>query len=160
MKTRIISALVVVALVTMATRSSAQNWTPAEKEVLQALETCAQVQKSENLDADMACYHDDFIGWSYGMPAPRDKSYLRARAPLDYAAQDLIAWSTQPLAIRIVGTVAVVHYYGYYLYRDKAGKDVGVRSRWTDVLVKQGGRWLWIADHGGSDPGTKPINPT
>lgn len=105
----------------------------------------------------MACYHDDFLGWANDMPAPRDKAWQRVRAPLDYAGSDVIASSIQPLAVRIYGNVAIVHYYLYRLSRDKAGKDIPARVRWTDVLLKQGNRWVWIADHGGADPGTKPI---
>jgi hypothetical protein len=71
----------------------------------------------------------------------------RVRAPL--RGTHLVAWSIQPLGIRIVGDVAIMHYY------DMAGKDNGVRSSWTDVLVKQGNRWRWIADHGGVDPASR-----
>jgi ketosteroid isomerase-like protein len=142
----------------VATAASAQSWSPAEREVLAAIDNCLQAGKAKNLEADLACTHDDFLGWSNDMPALRDKALIRAQAAIDYAARDLIAWSIQPLGIRIIGNVAVVHYYGYYLFRDKAGKDLPVRSRWTDIMTKQGNRWVWIADHGGSDPGTKPID--
>jgi ketosteroid isomerase-like protein len=135
----------------------AQTWSPAQREVLQSLENCNRAAQTKNLEAELACYHEDFLGWAIDMPALRDKAWQRAQAPLEYAANDIVAWSVQPLAVLIHGNVAVVHYYQYVLSRDKAGKDTPARVRWTDVLLKQGNRWVWIADHGGTDPGTKPV---
>lgn len=31
-------------------------------------------------------------------------------------------------------------------------KEKGVGGRWTDVLKKQGDKWVLIADHGGATP--------
>jgi|GEM_PF-363695 len=139
-----------------ATAAQAQNWSPVEKEVLQAIDACVESARSKNLEGLMACHHDDFLGWENGMPGLRDKSFARSRAPLDFAARDLVSWSIQPLGIRVHGNVAIVHYYEYRVYREKDGKDTSTRSRWTDIMLKQGNKWVWIADHGGADPGNKP----
>lgn len=138
------------------TAAQAQNWSPVEKEVLQAIETCLETVRSKNLEGFMACHHDDFLGWDNGMPGPRDKSFARGSTSLNFAAGDLVAWSIQPLGIRVHGNVAIVHYYGYYAEREKGGKETRTRYRWTDIMLKQGNKWVWIADHGGADPGNKP----
>jgi len=132
----------------------AQTWSPAEKEVLQAIDDCLRAYKEENLEAWMACAHDDFVGFRYGSPNTWNNADLLKN--VNWENEDLIEWWIKPLAIRIVGDVAIIHYYGYSLDRDKDGKETRSRSRWTDIMVKQGGKWVWIADHGGSDPGVKP----
>ena len=35
-------------------------------------------------------------------------------------------------------------------------EEKNYRGRYTSVMVKQGGKWILIADHGGRDPGVKP----
>jgi hypothetical protein len=41
----------------------------------------------------------------------------------------------------------------YYtqVVKDGEGKEKTQRGRWTDILVKQDGRWVLIGDHGGSE---------
>ena len=124
--------------------------------MLQAIEDCESAYKEENLEAYLACYHDDYVGFVYGSPHTYSKAGMRKNFPLVWANLDVVEWWIAPLAIRIVGDVAIIHYYGNYLTRDKEGKETGSRSRWTDIMVKQGSKWVWIADHGGSDPGVKP----
>lgn len=65
-------------------------------------------------------------------------------------------WWIKPLAVRIIDDVAIIHYYNYTLSRNKDGKETRDRRRYMDVMVKQGGKWMWIADHGGQDPGVMP----
>ena len=134
----------------------AQTWSAAEKEVVQAIDDCITAYKEENLEAYMTCLHDDYVGFIYGRPATTNKADARKGFPLTWANEDLVEWWTKPLAIRIVGDVAIIHYYSYDVYLDKDGEEVQSRSRWTDIMVKQDGKWVWIADHGGPDPGVKP----
>jgi len=35
------------------------------------------------------------------------------------------------------------------LYNDSEGEQHTEQGRWTDILMKQDGKWLLIADHGG-----------
>jgi hypothetical protein len=56
----------------------------------------------------------------------------------------------KPVANRIFGDVAIVHYYYSMIYKDAEGKDKTDKGRWTDILLKQGNRWVMIGDHGGS----------
>jgi len=153
---RLILLTVGTCLLISSAQVQAQTWSPAEKEVLQAIDDCLRAAKEENLEAWMACTHDDFVGFGYGSPNTWNKADARKNVPLRWANQDLIEWWIKPLAIRIVGDVAIIHYYGHELNRDKDGKETRSRNRWTDIMVKQGGKWVWIADHGGADPGVKP----
>jgi hypothetical protein len=136
---------------------NAQNWTAAEQEVLQAMDDCLQASKDHNQEAFLACVHDDFAGWNYGMPAPRNKEAIRRSWGL--SDQELVTWWIQPLTIKIHGNVAVINSYGYFPYRGSEGEEEWTRARWTDVMLKQGNRWVYIADHGGDDSMLNPAGP-
>jgi ketosteroid isomerase-like protein len=49
------------------------------------------------------------------------------------------------------GDVAFVHYYYTTVKETQDGKKKTESGRWTDILLKQGTRWVMIGDHGGSD---------
>ena len=154
---RLIFLTVGMCLLISSAQVQAQTWSPAEKEVLQAIDDCQRANEEENLEAWMACFHDDYVSFGYGSPNTWNKADERKRFPLlVWANYDCIESWIKPLAIRIVGDVAIIHYYLYKVGRDKDGKDTDSRARWTDIMVKQGGKWVWIAAHGGSDPGVKP----
>lgn len=40
------------------------------------------------------------------------------------------------------------HYYTQVV-KNAEGKEENVEGRWTDILMKQGDRWVLIGDHGG-----------
>jgi hypothetical protein len=57
-----------------------------------------------------------------------------------------------PIAITITGNVAVVQ-YRYLSVSENHKKDrETVTGRYTDVRIKEAGRWLFIAWAGGDDP--------
>jgi ketosteroid isomerase-like protein len=72
------------------------------------------------------------------------------------AGWELVDWWIQPLAVKIYGNVAIVHHYCYYISRNPDGEEESGRVRWTDIVLKQGNRWVFIADHGGDDSLLKP----
>ena len=67
---------------------------------------------------------------------------IRARAVEDEALR--------PIDIKVHGDFAVVHYFYVEVLVDADGEETTEKGRWTDVLMKQNGKWVWIADHGGS----------
>jgi hypothetical protein len=45
--------------------------------------------------------------------------------------------------------MATALYIATYTQKNKeTGEEKTLTERWTDVLVREGGRWSWIADHG------------
>ena len=135
----------------------AQEWSSEQQEVLDAIDACIQASVDRQLEVGMACTHDDFSGWRYDLPALRDKKFQDREQARDFDSDNqLVDFSVQPLNVQIFDNVAIIHYYGYFYVRDGNGEVVGERSRWTDVMIRDGGRWVWISDHGGSDPGIGP----
>ena len=60
-----------------------------------------------------------------------------------------LVYDLQPAAIRVHGNVAIVHYHYTQIARDAAGKDKESSGRWSDILMKQGDKWVLIGDSGG-----------
>jgi hypothetical protein len=57
-----------------------------------------------------------------------------------------------PITVTITGNIAVAQ-YRYSIARENFKKErEAVTGRFTDVLVKEGGRWLFLAWAGGDDP--------
>jgi hypothetical protein len=42
-----------------------------------------------------------------------------------------------------------VHYYFTFLEKNAKGEEKTIQGRWTDILKKQGNRWVLIGDSGG-----------
>ena len=89
------------------------------------------------------CFHSDYTGWYAGDPLPLD---LQALKDATSAQEEITFLSARPLSIKIYGDVAVVHYTSHWR---EDGTTTVRWARWTDVAMKEGGRWSWIADAGG-----------
>jgi len=59
-------------------------------------------------------------------------------------------YDIQPLAIKIHGNVAIVHYSYTNVFKSGEEKEKVEQGRWTDILLKQGDKWVMIGDHGGA----------
>ena len=130
--------------------ASAQTWSAEQQEVWQALEGCWAHFVNENFDAALACHHEEFSGWLYGEPVPRDLNNVKALVPYFYETRDTRAYELRPIVIKVHGDVAVIHYFYIEVQEWAGGQEHIEQGRWTDVMLKQDGKWVWIADHGGS----------
>ncbi len=147
-------ALAAVMLATfLPVRAYGQEWSPAEQEVWQVQEACWQLFVSEDLERGLDCIHDDFLGWDLSMPEPIDKAGVRNEWVGFFATGDIVRHVIEPVGIAVFGDVAVVHYRYAVTMQDLDGVEREARGRYTDVLLKQGGRWVWIADVGGETGG-------
>ncbi len=128
----------------------AQEWSSAQQEVWRTVETYwGHFTKGEV--AEFASYfHDDFSGWVYNANMPRSREDVVTSVG-DLAAQyEFLHHEINPVGVTVHGDLAIVHYYFSYAVVDAEGKETAERGRWTDVLVRQGDRWMCIGDHGGS----------
>ena len=129
----------------------AQEWTTEQKEVWKNVETYWDLLASGDIDGFLGYFHDDFSGWRNDSPLPDDKN-TRAKAIKFFMSDtESLFYNIKPVAIKIHGDVAFVHYY--YVDLSRVGEEEEmVAGRWTDVLLKQGDKWVMIGDHGGADP--------
>ena len=124
----------------------AQQLTAVQQEVWDVVLACYDAHDSDDL---MACYHEDFLGWGLDNSVPMNKADKRAvNARVDESSENV--WQhLKPVSVDVRGDVAVVLYVQSFVDRDKAtGEETEGTVNWTDILVRDGGNWLWLADHG------------
>lgn len=99
-----------------------------------------------------ALVHANLKTWETGAPMPRDKASLKHWSRYDNESGNVLEYEIFPISTTITGNVAVVQYY-YQMARENYKKDrETVTGHYTDVLIKDGGRWQFIAWAGGDDP--------
>ena len=147
----VLSAAVLFGLVLQPAHS--QQWSQVQQEVWENVEAYWRLNANEDLEGFLSYLHEDFSGWTHSQDLPRDKEDMAMYLPLGFETTETLIYDVDPVGIKVYGEIAIVHYYYSKTYVDSSGtlkKDTG---QWTDILLKQGDRWVMIADHGGSDGG-------
>lgn len=130
----------------------AQEWSAEQKEVWENVEAYNILINSGNVEGFMAYIHPDYLGWSYSAPMPRDKVVTKRWWDYDVKVNKVLVYELNPVGIKIFGSTAFAHYLYSLIYKDQEGKEKKATGRWTDILLKQGDKWLLIGDHGGAMP--------
>ena len=136
-------------LIGSAIQVRAQEWSAAQKEVWQQVQAYWKLGADKNLDGFLAYFADDYVGWESNMPLPTTKAELRKWLEHDFKTNDTVVYEIKPVAIVIHGDVAFVDYYYSQIVKGADGKEKSEAGRWTDILMKQGDKWVLIGDHGG-----------
>ena len=134
-----------------ATVASAQTWSVEQKEVWQF--ELSQWKKGMEKDLTWVeeMVHPNALVWSKNMPGPRNKASFNRWVRYDSANTTTLQQELFPLGIVVQGNMAVVH-YRYQEARENTKKErKTVTGRFTDVLIKEGGRWMFITWAGGDD---------
>ena len=85
-------------------------------------------------------------------PGPQNKASLLRWNRYDSTNTTVLEQELFPIALTITGNIAVAQ-YRYSVARENFKKDrETVTGRYTDVFIREGGRWLFIAWAGGDDP--------
>jgi ketosteroid isomerase-like protein len=150
------SLLTLVALCALAllpARASAQEWSAAQKDVWKSVEAYWALDAAGNTAGFMEYFHADYSGWSVDNALPADKATVQRFIAHSHKTSKTLLHHIQPVAIKIHGDIAIVHYYWSEIARSEGDKEKARSGRWTDVLKKQGDRWVLVADHGGATPG-------
>ena len=126
-----------------------QEWSAAQKEVWKSVEAYNSLSDVGNVEGFMAYVHKDYMGWSYDSPLPMDKPAVRKFVEYEFKTSKTVLSDIRPVGIGIFGDIAIVDYYYVSIYKDAEGKEKSSSGRWTDILMKQGDKWVMIGDHGG-----------
>ena len=134
-------------------RAAAPSWSADERAAWAAVEEGWRALRAEDVDRFMATFHPQFLGWNMSRPAPLDVAAER-RGTREFLAQyDWESHTLEPVGIRIVGDVAIVHYRYREVTRPSAGGAVQQESgRATQVLRRVGGRWKTLTIMSGAAP--------
>ena len=148
MKLRYLFLTAALALLLTSSAAHAQQLSDAEKEVWQTVETYTKRFAENNVDGMMSYFHKDFTGWGAGAPVPSDFATRDKWVRFFVPKIKVLFYDLQPLAIKVHGDVAIVHYISSML--SVRGNEAAEWSstNWTDILKKDGGKWMLIGDHG------------
>jgi len=153
MSTRCFSkGLLVLSLVAIAGVASAQTWTPDQQEIWRI----EDLQWKMSMDKDATwiekLVHPNISSWEVGRPAPQNRASLTRWTRFNDASSTILEQEIFPISVTITGNVAVAQ-YTYMIVRENYKKEREASTgRWTDILIKDGGRWQFIAWAGGDDP--------
>lgn len=103
-----------------------------------------------NLMKFLEYFHKDYVGWDNDDPMPGTKE--EAIKWLQFTSQyhKILIYELKPITIKVYGDFAFAHYY-YYTMNEIDYKRTPEMGRWTDILMKQGDKWVMIVDHGGEE---------
>ncbi len=127
----------------------AQEWSAAQKDVWKNVEAYWALDAAGNTEAFMAYFHPDYVGWNLSNNVPSSKASASKFIAHFHKTTKTLVYDITPAAIKIHGDVAFVHYHWSQIAKDAAGKEKETAGRWTDILKKQGDKWVLIGDQGG-----------
>jgi ketosteroid isomerase-like protein len=153
MKLQKIFKIMLVLFIGMAVTSNTtfeQEWSEEQKEVWKNVEKSWDMYAKQDLEGNLAYFHDDYSGWWDRNALPVNKAFVRKNAVHEFKTFKVLIYNIQPVAINIHGNVAIVQFYWSNVIKDAEGKEQNGSGRWTDILMKEGDNWFLIGDHGGS----------
>jgi ketosteroid isomerase-like protein len=131
--------------------AKAQEWSSAQKEVLKVVNDYWAVMAKGDIAGFYEYFSPDYLGWDDGSPLPSTRAEAQKWLQYFTQGQKISFYEVKPVGIRVFGDFGYVHYY-YTMVIEKDGKKKVESGRWTDILMKQGGKWLCVGDHGGEPP--------
>jgi ketosteroid isomerase-like protein len=144
--------LAVLSLALLPMLAVAQTWNAEQQEVWALEQQQWQMAKDKDLSWIDKMVHPNISYWEVDQPGPQNKGSLTRWNRYGSTASTVLEHELFPIALTITGNVAVAQYQ-YSVIRENYKKDrETVTGRYTDVLVKEGDRWLFIAWAGGDDP--------
>jgi ketosteroid isomerase-like protein len=125
-----------------------QKWSEEQQEVWQALENWFALNENNDAEGIKALIHKDFVGWGWDLYATYDHAHMQKWADhMIPKGTKPIFHSLKPMEILVIGDVAVIHFYGFFL-KMVGGKETVEQRQFTNVWKKEGGKWLLIAGTG------------
>jgi hypothetical protein len=144
--------LLLLLLVVLAGVASAQTWSSEQQELWRFEELQWKMSMDKDISWIDKMVHPNISSWEVGRPAPQNKASLTRWARFSDAGSTILEQEIFPISATITGNVAVMQ-YTYMIVRENYKKDRETSTgRWTDILMKDGGRWMFIAWAGGDDP--------
>ncbi len=135
----------VVFLAASASTARAQDMSAAEREVWAWEQAC---WGTDDLESVMACFHEDYVGWIDGATVPFTKADRRAFFERFFETEEMVFFHLRPVSVTVRNNMAIVLYVSTFTSRNKeTNEETTVTDKWTDVVVKDGGSWYYIADH-------------
>lgn len=145
-----VALIFMIILVLSASSITAQEWSDEQKAVWNHVEIYWDLILQKDSEGFKAYIHPDYSGWGNSEPLPGNKATLDKWLEYNLANNTWEIYELNLAALAIFDDVAIVHYYYTGVIADAEGKKREAKGRWTDILKKQGDKWVIIGDHGGS----------
>jgi hypothetical protein len=146
------TATAVLMLCAVADAAAAQEWSAEQQEIWKVEQQQWKMSAARDMSWIDTMVHQNMKFWETGAPMPRDKASLKHWSRFDADNGSTLEQELFPISATITGNVAVVQ-YNYMVARENYKKErETVTGRYTDVLVKDGGRWVFVTWTGGDDP--------
>jgi ketosteroid isomerase-like protein len=151
---RIVSKAVVLATFGLyfltAVAARAEEWSAEQKDVWKNVETYWALDMAGDTAGFLAYFHADYKGWNYNNAIPGSKERATKFITHGHKSSKTLVYDLQPVTVRVYGDTAFAHYFWTRVAKDAEGKEKRESGRWTDILRKQAGKWVMVADHGGA----------
>lgn len=128
----------------------AQEWSAAQKEVWKNVNDYWTLMAKGDLNGFFEYFHQDYIGWDDSGVLPSTKEEATKMFKYFYSGVKVPFYEIKPLSVKVYGDFAFVHYIYVMFMETPDGKKKSEKGRWTDILMKQGTKWVMIGDHGGA----------
>jgi hypothetical protein len=139
-------------LLTAAGAATAQTWSADQQDVWRLEEQQWKMAAAKDSTWIEKMVHPNLSYWDVERPAPQTKASLLRWDRYNYSNATVLEQEIFPISITVTGNIAVAQ-YTYSVARENYKKEREMANgRYTDVLVKEGGRWLFIAWAGGDSP--------
>jgi hypothetical protein len=144
--------LLLFVLVAQTGTAVAQTWSPEQQEIWRLEEQQWKMSAAKDLTWIETMVHPNISFWDVQFPAPQNKASLSRRARYSSTAITVLEQELFPISVTITGNVAVAQYRYRVVSEDYKKEREIATGRYTDVLIREGNRWLFITWAGGDDP--------
>ena len=136
---------IVVAALSASAPLPAQQWSAEQQEVWEFELSC-----QDSKEAWIDCFHDDYVAWGDGeLGVPTNKADAVSMGGRSWDVNERLFIHMKPVEINVRGNLAIALVIYTVTNRNRETGEVTTTSQaWTDVCLKENGRWSWIADHG------------
>ena len=131
--------------------ASAQSWSPEQQELWKLEEQQWKMAAAKDLSWMDTMVHPNMRYWETGDPMPRDRASLKRWGRYSSENSTVLEQEIFPISATITSNLAVVQYHYMVASEDHKKERSTVTGHYTDVLIKENGRWLFIAWAGGDD---------
>jgi len=144
--------LLLFALVAQTATASAQTWSPEQQEIWRLEDQQWKMSAAKDLTWIETMVHPNISFWEVDFPAPQNKASLSRWNKYGSTIGTVLEQEIFPISVTITSNVAVAQYRYRVASENYKKERETVTGRYTDVFMKEGGRWLFITWAGGDDP--------
>jgi len=128
-----------------------QTWSKKQLEVWKVIDTVfkASIEKEDWVPTYV---HEEALAWFNSRPMPQDKSSLHKWFRYGNENSTDLLYDLYPVGIIVHDNTAIVHYFFSVAFENKKEERSTVHGRFTDILVKEKGKWRFLGWSGGANP--------